>query len=143
MEELERRGLEVNESNEKKVREALREEHGMAAFAKLNLDKIESALEKSNVIVDGLYSWAEYKVLKEKFDDRLNVLAIFTPRAVRYERLGVRDVRPLTPAEAQARDFAEIENIEKGGPIAMADFTVINDGDINELRSSLNKLPLN
>ena len=140
MEELEKRGLSVNEQNEKTVREKLRNEHGMAAFAVLNLPKIEDALKKGNVIVDGLYSWSEYKVLKEKFQSAMNVLAVFTPIKERYARLAVRRVRPLTEEEAKGRDYAEIENIEKGGPIAMADYTVINDDDVKSLRNKLAKI---
>ena len=37
MDELKRRGLEVNPENEKKIREELRNEYGMAAFAILLL----------------------------------------------------------------------------------------------------------
>ncbi|MBU1954122.1 AAA family ATPase [Patescibacteria group bacterium] len=140
MEEVKRRGMEVNEVNEKIVREGLRAEHGMAAFAILNLPKIESALENGNVIVDGLYSWAEYKVLKDKFDDSLIVLAVFASRGLRYKRLAERNVRPLTEEQARGRDYAEIENIEKGGPIAMADYTVVNDGNLEDLRDKLESL---
>jgi len=34
--------------------------------------------------------------------------------------------RPATRQQAIARDYAEIENIEKGGPIAMADYYILN-----------------
>jgi dephospho-CoA kinase len=115
----------------------------MAAFAVLNLPKIEEALKKGNVIVDGLYSWSEYKVLKEKFGTGLSVLAVFTPIKDRYYRLSIRDIRPLSEEEARSRDYAEIENIEKGGPIAMADYTVVNDEDIQSLRNKLDKITFN
>jgi dephospho-CoA kinase len=143
MEEIKKRGLAVNEKNEKTVREDLRKKHGMAAFAVLNLPKIEEALKKGNVIVDGLYSWSEYKVLKEKFGTGLSVLAVFTPIKDRYYRLSIRDIRPLSEEEARSRDYAEIENIEKGGPIAMADYTVVNDEDIQSLRNKLDKITFN
>jgi len=32
----------------------------MAAYAKLNLPRIDETLQKSNVVLDGLYSWEEY-----------------------------------------------------------------------------------
>src|SRR5574342_69439 len=63
-EEVARRGLKLNEENERRVRELLRKEHGMAAYAKLNLPKIDSAMEQWDVVIDGLYSWEEYLVLK-------------------------------------------------------------------------------
>lgn len=142
MDELAARGLTINEINEKKIREELREKHGMAAFAILNLPKIEKALSAGNVIVDGLYSWSEYKILKQKFGESFYVVAVFTPRLLRYKRLAERTLRPLTYEEARGRDYAEIENIEKGGPIAMADFTVVNDSDLQNLYSQLVKTGL-
>lgn len=137
MDELKRRGLEVNEANEKMVREELRRVHGMGAFAKLKLPEIEAGLAVGNVIADGLYSWTEYRVLKEKFGETLTLLAVYTSRPLRYQRLAARAVRPLTTEEAEARDYAEIENLEKGGPIAMADLTLFNDGTIEDLRAQL------
>jgi len=136
-EEVSKRGLELNEENERKVREELRKEN-MAAYAKLNLPKIEASLRRSNVIIDGLYSWEEYKLLKEKYGDDLLIVAIYSSPETRYARLGDREVRPLTNAEARSRDYAEIENLNKGGPIAIADFTLINeDIPIEDLQSKI------
>jgi len=114
----------------------------VAAFAILNLPRIEKSLAEGSVIVDGLYSWSEYRVLKDKFADALQVMAVFTPRALRYLRLSERQIRPLTDDQARNRDYAEIENIEKGGPIAIADFTVVNDGDHTHLYGQLEKTGL-
>ena len=93
-EELRKRGQELNEENERRVRELLREEHGMAAYAKLNLPRIEAALESSDVVVDGLYSWEEYLFLKEHYSENLCLVAVWTPPAIRYYRLGGRGNRP-------------------------------------------------
>ncbi|MDD5145018.1 MAG: AAA family ATPase [Candidatus Pacebacteria bacterium] len=148
LDKIKERGIELNGENERKVREELRREYGMGAFATLNLSKIEELLTKSNVVVDGLYSWSEYKILKEKYGDLLCVAAVFAPPSLRYERLegrhGENDeekrFRPFTKEEAKRRDYAEIENIEKGGPIAMADFTIINIGSVKEVIKEVNKL---
>ncbi len=48
--------------------------------------------------------------------------------------------RPFSEKEAKERDFAEIENIEKGGPIAMADFTIINTGTVGDLKSQIKNI---
>ena len=40
---------------------------------------------------------------------------------------------------AELRDFAEIENLEKGGAIAIADQTIVNDSSIEKLNSELDK----
>ncbi|MCX8127103.1 MAG: AAA family ATPase, partial [Dehalococcoidia bacterium] len=47
-EELSKRGLALNEKNERLVRESLRKEHGMGAYAKLNLPRIDAALERAS-----------------------------------------------------------------------------------------------
>ena len=134
MKELAARGLEKNEPNERMVREELRRVHGPAAFAKLLLPEIREKAEKNPVCLDGLYSWSEWKVLREALGESLTVLAIITERKTRYARISQRVIRPLTPAEAESRDIAEIENMEKGGPIAMADLFLYNDGDIQSFR---------
>jgi len=132
-EEIKRQGLELNEANERSVREHLRQEHGMAAYAKLNLPRINHAIKDSNVVVDGLYSWEEYLLLKDHYRDGVHIVAVWTSPKMRYERLMVRSERKLTPEEAISRDRTEIENLNKGGPIAMADFTIINDSSLDKM----------
>ena len=134
------RGLKPTEENEKPIREEVRKKHGMGAFATLNIPKFDKLLEKGNVVADGLYSWSEYKILKEYYKEKLIVIAVLAPPELRYERLSNRieiddkmRSRPATKEQAQARDIAEIENIEKGGPIAMADYYIINTGSKEEL----------
>ncbi len=131
--EVKRQGLPLNEANERAARESLRKEHGMDAYAKLSLPRIDAGLAKGNVVVDGLYSWEEYRLLKGHYGDAFKVVAVWSSPKVRYERLGKRTVRPLTPEEAAGRDRAELENLNKGGPIAMADRTIRNDGPYAEL----------
>ena len=132
-EEIRKRGLELNEKNERRIREQLRKEHGMAAYAELNLPRIDAALKSSNVVVDGLYSWEEYTLLKARYGERLTTVAVWASQAARQARLATRAERPLTAAEVASRDKSEIENINKGGPIAMADFIIINEASLEEL----------
>lgn len=150
IDEMKKRGLEMNEVNEKAVREGLRKEHGMGAMAKLNMEKFDQLLTTSNVVGDGLYSWTEYKILKEKYGNRMYVLAVYAPPQLRYERLADRAVEAdldshfrSNPKKSQSRDYAEIENIEKGGPIAMADFTIINTGSLEDVKRQLHEFNKN
>ena len=138
--EVKKRGLPLNEANERQVREQLRKEHGMAAYAKLNLPRIDEALQKSNVVVDGLYSWEEFVLLKDYYGDILCLVAASTSPGTRYSRLAVRQVRPLTGKEAAERDRTEIENINKGGPIALADFTITNESSLKELQEQTQRI---
>ena len=132
-EEVKKRGLLLNEDNERAVREELRQQHGMAAYAILNLPRINEALRNSGVVIDGLYSWEEFKFLKDEFADDLYTVNVWSPPEMRYLRLQNRAVRPLTMEQSKARDFAEIENVNKGGPIAMADYTIKNDSTLENL----------
>jgi len=139
-EELRSRGLEPNEENERYIRQELRKKHGMAAYAKLNLPRIDSSLKSSNVVIDGLYSWEEHTLLQERYGEKLSVLAVWASPATRYARLAHRAKRHLTSEEAASRDKSEIENINKGGPIAMADFTIINEASLKELEKETERV---
>jgi len=139
MKEVKKRNLPVNQTNEKIVREELRQIHGMEAYAKLEFPNIKKALSQGLTIIDGLYSWSEYKFLREHINIPIIILAVYTPKKLRYERLAERKFRGLDNAQAELRDFAEIENLEKGGPIAIADHTIVNDGTIEKLHSDLDK----
>lgn len=138
MAQLQKAGWEINEVNERKMREQLRKQYGMGAFAILLKDEILQKLERGNVVLDGLYSWTEYKILKDLLGDNLVLLAVVTDCEVRKLRLAKRKVRPLTAQEVDNRDMAEIENSEKGGPIAKADRFVINNGTEEELKEQFN-----
>jgi len=145
IDEIKKRGLEIDEINEKTVREELRKEHGMGAMATLNVEKFDELLKISNVVGDGLYSWTEYKILKEKYGDSMRVLAVYAPPALRYERLENRAIegdsdsrfRSIPKEKSKARDYSEIESIEKGGPIAMADFTIVNTAALEDVKKQL------
>ena len=139
-EELKKEGLPVNEENERKMRETLRTKYGMAAYAMLNLTKVDVALKSGPVVIDGLYSWEEYTTLKDYFGGNFLVVAIWASPEVRYARLASRPVRPLTEEEAFRRDQAEIENLNKAGPIAMADYTVLNEGSLKDLEKETKKI---
>jgi len=139
-EELKNRGLEANEGNERCIREQLRKKHGMAAYAKLNLPRIDSSLKSSNVVLDGLYSWEEYILLKEYYGGQFTTVAVWASPATRHGRLAHRTERALTLEEAANRDKSEIENINKGGPIAMADFTIVNEASLEELEKETERV---
>ncbi len=132
--------LPLIEENERPERERIRNEHGMAAYAKLSVPRIDAALKSSSVVVDGLYSWEEYIYLKEYYGDRLIVVAVWSPPKDRYARLAGRKIRPLMPQEAASRERAEIENLNKGGPIAMADFVIVNDSTFANMKKQVENI---
>lgn len=127
----------VNEKTERTIRNGFRKKYGMGAMAILSMEKLAGLLRKGNVIIDDLYSWDEYKILKKKYGQRFVVVAVIASPKVRYARLAGRHYdakkdkraiyRPLTLAEAKSRDYDQIENADQGGPIAMADYYFVND----------------
>jgi dephospho-CoA kinase len=141
LEELKKRNLEINSANEKFVREDLRQKYGLDVIAQRAAGTILSYVTAgSPVIIDGLYSFSEYLYLQEKFGKQLVLLSVHSPKTLRYQRLGQREVRPLTPNEVDQRDFSEIKNIEKAGPIAVADYHIINDGPIQDLYKDIDAI---
>jgi dephospho-CoA kinase len=48
-----------------------------------------------------------------------------------------RPERPFNTQEIQERDRSEIENLEKGGPIAMADYYLLNNSTVSELEAGV------
>ena len=120
---------------EKEFREKLREEHGPEP-------EIKEAIKEGNVVLDGLYSWYEYKYLIERFPG-LKLIAIVVDKDIRYERVNVREDRPFDREAIIYRDLSEIENLYKGGPIAYADYYILNNSDkeavINRINDILKK----
>jgi dephospho-CoA kinase len=130
-------GLEITEKNERWYREDIRKKLGMAAMAiKIEPRIIKAAKENSVIILDGLYSWEEYLYLKQKFS-HLKILCIYAAPKVRYQRLTKRSERGLTVEEAKSRDVAELTNLNKGGPIAVADYLIKNENSQNKFFQEL------
>ncbi len=136
-------GLPVTEENERRYREQMRLEHGNEYFMQQVIEQVRHliAAGQHTVVIDGLYTWTEYRLLAHEFPgSELTVVAVVAPRQLRYRRLASRAVRPLTADEARARDWTEIENLEKGGPIAIADHYIINDRDLAHLHQQLDTI---
>jgi len=135
-------GIERTAAHEEKFREEIREKEGKDFVVNKIIDQIKhlAASGQHRIIADGLYTWTEFLLLKKAFPGELSLVAIVTPRHLRYHRLSERKVRPFTATEAHERDITEIEHLEKGGPIAIADHYVVNDGTVEELDAKLTTL---
>ncbi len=139
--EMERRGIQRTEdgSSERQFREMIRETEGKDWVVRQVMGEIDNLIAsgQKRIVLDGLYSWTEYKELKSKYPGLLTVVAIVVPKALRHFRVGKREERPFTLKEIQERDYTEVENIEKGGPIAMADYYILNDGSVAEMNEKM------
>lgn len=141
-EEIEKRGLDKIK-DEKKVRLDMRQNEGLDVLAKRASKKAEDLIAKGakTIIFDGLYSWTEYKYLFDKFGDSLVVIAVVANRKLRHQRILERkDGRNYNLEMITKREISEIEELEKDGPIAYADYYIINNSDITSLTTQLDKI---
>lgn len=138
---MEEAGIKRSEDGktEKEFREKLRKDHGPECYAKFLDPEIKEAIQKNNVVLDGLYSWYEYKYLIERYKD-LKLICVVTDKEKRYERVAARPDRPFDRKAIEYRDLSEIENLYKGGPIAYADYYILNNGSKEEVISRLQEI---
>jgi dephospho-CoA kinase len=134
--------IEITPESTEVFREDIRKKEGTDFVVKRIITQIHTLIESGQhrIIADGLYTWSEYKILKHEFPGELTVVAVVAPRALRHRRLADRPERPFTAAEADQRDWAEIEKLEKGGPIAIADHFVMNGKDLDSLQQQVDEV---
>ena len=132
-------GIEKTWDNQQKFREEIRRREGKDFVIKRVIKNIHDLINagQNKIVLDGLYTWSEYKFLKHEFPGQVVVIAIVTPKHLRYQRMAKRIERPMQPHEVDQRDWSEIENLEKGGPIAIADYFIINDGSLEQLHQKI------
>lgn len=136
---MEEAGIEPTWDNQQKFREEIRQREGKDFVIKRVIKNIRDLINagQNKIVLDGLYTWSEYKILKHEFPGQVVVIAIVTPKHLRYQRMTKRPERPMQPREVDQRDWSEIENLEKGGPIAIADYFIINDSDLIQLHQKI------
>ena len=136
---MEEAGIEPTWDNQQKFREEIRQREGKDFVIKRVIKNIRDLINagQNKIVLDGLYTWSEYKILKHEFPGQVVVIAIVTPKHLRYQRMTKRPERPMQPREVDQRDWSEIENLEKGGPIAIADYFIINDSDLTQLHQKI------
>lgn len=142
--EMEKRGIERTEDgeSEKQFREMIRETEGKDWVVRQAIMETKDliAAGQRRIVLDGVYSWTEYRALKHEFPTSMTFLAIVVNRKLRYERVAKRTGRAFDGAAIRERDRSEIENLEKGGPIAEADYYILNNGSIEEMTQELEEI---
>ena len=142
--EMERRGIirTPDGESEKKFREEIRETEGKDWVVNQVIKETDALIGagQRRIVLDGVYSWTEYKILKQHYPGELTFVAIVVSKKLRYKRVSVRPERPFSKSEIMERDRSEIENIEKGGPIAGADYYVLNDGTVAEMHERIDEI---
>lgn len=142
--EMEKRGIErtADGESEKHFREMIRETEGKDWVVRQVIESTKNliAAGQKRIVLDGLYTWTEYKILKKEFPGQMTVLAVVVDKSIRHKRVAKRPERPFNAEEIQERDRSEVENLEKGGPIAMADYYLLNNGSVEALEKDVDEV---
>jgi dCMP deaminase len=134
-EDLESKGIPVTRENLIGAGNDLRQKHGADVLARLTLKKIDPNL---NYVVDSIRNPAEVTALREAGDFVL--LNVEASPEVRFSRIQSRS-REQDPQTLE--EFLRVEEAERQSSTqhkqsiqdcqAMADFTIVNDGELKEL----------
>ena len=140
--EMTNRGIEITPDSEREFREMIRGTEGKYWVVRQAIAETKDliAAGQKRIVLDGVYSWTEYKAFKHAFPGDLTFVALVIPKSLRYERVAKRPDRPFDAQAIRERDIAEIENLEKGGPIAAADYYILNDGSVEDAQAHLKKI---
>ena len=142
--EMEKRGIERTEDgeSEKKFREEIRQTEGTDWVVRQAIEEARDliAAGQKRIILDGVYSWTEYKILKHEFPGKVVFVAVVVDKKLRYERVAKRPGRAFDLKAIRERDRSEIENLEKGGPIGAADYYLLNNGTVAELHQDIDEV---
>ena len=120
----------------------IRGKEGKDLVVRQVIDEVHNLADagQKRMVLDGVYSWTEMKTLKHEFPGMLTFVAVVVPKKLRYKRVAARPDRPFSEEEIKERDRSEIENLEKGGPIAAADYYVLNDGSVEQMTEQIQKI---
>jgi dCMP deaminase len=120
----------------------LREKFGPDILAKRILEKIDP---NQNYVVDSIRNPSEIQALRQT--ERFSLLNIDAPEQVRFERIKARgrENDPHTLDEFRKKEEAERKNLSKTKQSiedcqALADFTILNDGSLQELHSKVTEV---
>lgn len=135
-------GISKGEENEAHFRVEIREKEGTDFIVKRIIKQIHELADagQHRIIADGIYTWDEYKAIKHEFPGETTVVAVTAPKHMRYHWLESRTDRPQTLQTSADRDQHEIETLQKGGPIAAADFFIMNNGSLDNFYTQLDTI---
>ena len=126
--ELLRRGISPGFANERMVRDELRNIHGEDYYANEVIRMIDANVENENILVEGLDNSIDYQILKQHYGSRLHTITIHLPVGNIFS--------------AFFHDVVQVLRLERGGPIAVTDHLVVNEGDISKMTAALDMIML-
>lgn len=137
--------LEINGETLREFRQEQYQNDQMSSVTSQIIEQITHLINagQHKIIIDGLFSWGEYKAIKHTFPGELVTVALVSTKNNRHKRLVNNVGENITMQEADKWDWDEIETLEKGGPIAIADYFIDNDNDLDHLYQKIDQLANN
>jgi len=140
IEETEKRGLDATRENLQKVGNLLREEHGDEGILSR---KILEKIKTDKAVADGVRNSAEIRELRKAKDFYL--IGVDAPQKLRFNRLKKRGRAGDPDSFEEFKRLDDKENLGRKGQeiskcLKMADFMIINDGSLTELRKKVDNL---
>lgn len=133
---IRRRGLEVNRANMRIVANDLRKMHGDAFIVSESLRRANT-VGHQDIVIESIRALAEAEELKANGGI---LLAVDAGLEVRYERIQGRASESDRVSFEEFKTHEETEmndpdphGMQKGKVMQMADFTIINDGSLDDL----------
>jgi len=123
-------GLASTPENERKLQMSIRESHGMAALMTLSIPAIQRfGSAGDDILIDSMCSFSEKEALQSVSGDCVvHIVAVHAPSEKRKVHLQERLQRPLSIDQMNDRDLLELERLEKGKLLALADHHLVNKG---------------
>jgi dephospho-CoA kinase len=139
--EVNKRGLKLNDNNVGTIANQMREKHGRGIWAIKTINKIKTMGNIDSIVIDGIRNVEEIEVFKSELGDNFVVIAVETSEETRRKRALERrrkddskDVKKL-----KERDQREL-GWGLGSVIASADIVILNNGSIDDFRKKIKEI---
>lgn len=140
--EVEERGLKINDKNVAMVAKDLRRKEGMDAIAKRCVPLIkEEGEDNSIVVVDGIRGISEVEVFEREFKENFFLISIISSEDTRFERIksrgredDIKDFESFKKKDKRELDWGMKEAMES------ADFEILNEGSIKHLKKKVTEI---
>ena len=134
------RGIELSEKNVGAIANELRALRGMDAIAQMCIPAVR-ALPSQKVVIDGLRGVAEVDAYRREFNNNFKLIAIAASPEARFERVKSRS-RPDDALSFQGFEEKDKRELAWGleEALSTADCYILNEGSLEELKSSVSKV---
>lgn len=137
--EAERKKLAPSDENLGAIMLELRQKHGPVAIASLSKQRIEKDSKSKFVVIDGVRNMNEFLEFKKLGTALLIAVHSSPQRRFQFLKARGRTDSPSNWSSFESRDRREL-SVGVGETIALADEIIPNDGSLEELKASSEKM---